>query len=1335
MLLEAALVVIGKAIVPSILRGALERLRGAPLGRRIERELNEWAKELPRDKVIESTTSLGVLDSGAGGLQGGPAQAEVVRLLEDKQIPGEATWLAALLERWQTIRDYLASQGMEPQPFFALPEAETRDYLSRLARRLYTACREEPALASAHVAQRVDDIQSQGTQIHLQGAQILAAVVGASVHDGITDAAQFTMDGMPEVAISRLKKLRERRGHEFDDKAKYRYLANMGTALYSLGKYEEAARAYLDAYAQTTTTEEANGFRVLALSFLDDTAEAYRAACLACSQWPSNSRVQAARIRTAPAELSHVGLRDSVPAQLKRDGEVLMALYERARDAGDLEACEAYARDATRHSPDWASAYLGLGTTLLSRVVQEQGEWAESYDALEDPASSAHQAILREAQEVLSRVISTDLKASPHTRSMAYFNRGSTHALLGDQMARLKDVQESHRIDPSEMSAIALAFAYDANEAPEKAIETLQEEVRQRPTSRVRALLASYLHERGAATDQEAATRVLREGLDGLRDSDPGIRYDYLQLQLLLEAAAGVEHLRGLLQQAERKHNLPAIGRKTLEAQALLREKRKEEAKALALAAFSARDGAGDEDLRMLARVLEWAGAAQEAVSIWSELSKRPTTGPVLNRDAAELLRCARRNNRDDILLDQCARIRERGTLHRQVAALEIDTLVRLEEYERAATLMNEYVRRFPDDFRARANRSWLGIHLGRSEMVVSDPTSYPNPKDAGAEIGTLIALVMFHGGQPRAGIDYAYRLVRCFPDEPGPHHALITMCLPGSGPRPATVDPESVIPGTAVQLELAGGRPARWIVIEDDPDPPPSPSRDEFSATDSIARALLERRIGDTVELPGNFSRLPASIKRIVGKHDFRAHRSADTWERMFPDTPFVSPRVAPKQGAGEPKSIRDVLGDEFIEDLRRAETQREEVKRAYRERKLPVAAIAHFSKNRFLETFGFLAGASDVDIRVCQGRREQFRHAHQVLDRASHVVLDEAALSALFLLKKLDVLRVVPFKCVVPQGFLDDLRHAEKRLEHNDGGEVLTIGMDGGEPRVTRFAKEVVEAQLADARSAIELLTKHCEVVGGIEGTRIASEHHVWLDELTSGTGQAISTAGVRSLPIWTDDASVAALALGLGAQGRTWTQSVYLWLKAKGVITQRDVDEMSIHLTCGRFRFTGLHPNAVLLALEQSGWNSEKEPACTVLAHLSEELDFAELSRFLAGTIRLVWRQATEDLRVTITLEILKRAGATVDGRRAAMAIARQSDSLFPLEPITAARVREVIELWAGGGRRSPLILPPSTGQLLALTSRGARCPRCHSEAEPVMVLFKGRLLPCCERCRPA
>ncbi|GAI88341.1 unnamed protein product, partial [marine sediment metagenome] len=186
-----------------------------------------------------------------------------------------------------------------------------------------------------------------------------------------------------------------------------------------------------------------------------------------------------------------------------------------------------------------------------------------------------------------------------------------------------------------------------------------------------------------------------------------------------------------------------------------------------------------------------------------------------------------------------------------------------------------------------RFRLSVIGLRLGRTDLIESNPANLPSADVVNAAVGWGVVEILRHGGLLKEAVEYAYELWRHHPDSLDAHKAVIaSFGIPG-GPEPCLATPETVDPGAAVQLELVNTSERVWYVIENGP--APSLASGEISSEQALAKQLIGKKKGDQFELEGTDFR--GTVIEIADKHVYRLQDCLSNMHKRFPVEAGITP------------------------------------------------------------------------------------------------------------------------------------------------------------------------------------------------------------------------------------------------------------------------------------------------------------------------------------------------------------------------------------------------------------------------------------------------------------
>jgi len=635
------------------------------------------------------------------------------------------------------------------------------------------------------------------------------------------------------------------------------------------------------------------------------------------------------------------------------------------------------------------------------------------------------------------------------------------------------------------------------------------------------------------------------------------------------------------------------------------------------------------------------------------------------NYDAYTLLRAARNAAEDAFILEFCEKLRQSGIHEPEAFRIEADTLIRVHEFPRAIALMQGWLQSHPDDWEVSLNLSLLGLNIDRSDIVVSDPSFLPIIAQVrSVEQGAAVVSILAHCFNGAGAAQYAYDLWRRFPNDMTAQHSLIcTVIGPLAAPlaQPAEVGPDSAI----TIREVATGEIKTFIVEAANP----SAQLREFPPTHAVIAELLGKRQGDAIAIEGR----PATISRIESKIAFRARQCLGDFDEVFPNNPLLR-RFDVAEDLAKAPDVRIALGGVW-QVLNAQEQRRQALETIYGSGSLPIPTFARALGKSVLETMCHLAGERNVPILVSAGTDEEWLGAIEALKKGT-VVLDETAVSTLFLLELHDRIGEFPFKCIVPDTTLQSIRNLlHERRKTKPSGYLASVG---GRPVFTDASPEQEAKWIRRLEGLLRSLAAHCEVVGGQARLGlVASDRKRLVDSLGFGTTDAIATAKQRGVPLWTDDYPTSARICAKLKVSRIWTQPA---IECAGTALGDAVQEAVKKLLFWGYNFTRLATSLAINIFRSAHWNPSHNDSQKVLAYLAKVgASGGKNAAISQSLIVLLWNTCRNRIKArALILAILEAVGRDT----AARMIARP---LYRLNPAKLPPIRELCDPYFRSLRR--------------------------------------------------
>lgn len=1170
----------------------------------------------------------------------------------------EETYTVEQLHEWKREAEVRAEQRLRTRPAIFESLADRPDLVLQ---------------ASVKAAENQRLLSEEAPQPVERAGPSIAASMGAvvsGIHSEIDDAFKYVKRGQPQITVDLLEKIRKREWDRLSARERYRVLANIGNAKLAQQDKAGAARFYLKAVRHQPADENARVLEALAYQLLDYRDRAYDLATAISAEQPEIGRAHMIRIRAAPEGISLDELLEAVPSAARGDIEVALALHDRAVEEGRLADAEQILRDYPDAEQGWAQLTLALGSTILEQEIT-------ALQVTSEGPIVADASRISEAADLFRRSIGEIPDGDPEGLAFgAYLNRGTARSLLGDFGSAGEDFRKAYELRPSDKRAvIAVAGSlYSSKDNLAEAIATLELYLKENTSLEVEVLLTEFLRRREGAGDFEKAVGILEGIVPRLADLQ--------QADLRAEAVATLVDLyirmgnsaqaEGLFEQVT-EGIIGATRRSAILGDTLRRIGRAEEALAQAAKAKRALGESDDwSEVGRVAQLMERLG--QEADTF--ELLRRVILPDFVTVETIRLLKSARRAGDDNFVLDFCRRLRAGGHYDLRSFSIEVEVLTNYSEVQKAREAFLDYLKAKPDDKIARLNLTVLALKLGWKDLVDRDPARLPAVEELdAAEIGAVVADVFRAGPDPTQAVNYAYDLYRRFPEEAAAHRALIVSVL---APGPAGLQmrkPTTVAPGVAVRYGEVGTEDRRWLVVEDSRDP--SLIRKEYPDSHSLVKPMLGKSIGDEFSLPG-IRDLTGTVVELLDKRVYRANELLKAWKERFPDKPTFEAIPVRVTDRPTPEDFAEVM-----KIMKRFTEDREKIEAVYVAGRIPISTLAEFNGKTVFETVRYLAAKPELPVRACRGMTQDIAEAMDALDDADTVIIGPSAIATLALIEQLDLLNLLPFTFLVTESTIHELRI----LAHEDRLQACGyMSYKGGRLHFEEVSEEQTAQWRERLRAERASLEQNCEIIGGGDLAGVDASVRKQLSEcVTAGSAEAAAAASRRAAVLWTDDHLLHELVKGDLPALRVWTDAVFMWASAKGIIEQKNRSSFVARMLRYGYFFTSSSSGVVLDTCEATSWRPEDPDLTAVLGDFGSTSWSHESARgIVQDTISRVWREApSEEHARAITARLLSHLADRPDHVEISQSLLDNVDSLLGLAIARAGSLRQVIETFHQGG----------------------------------------------------
>jgi len=884
-------------------------------------------------------------------------------------------------------------------------------------------------------------------------------------------------------------------------------------------------------------------------------------------RFPNAPRVRSLLIQSAKQETPYADLLAGTPEHMRSDAEVASALARRAMMAGLIETGIEHAKAAVADKPEWGQAHLLLAQAHFARVVMAERTIkplkAEEKERQLESASNAADAAIANAE--------TDDLA--YLRAQAFALKTDIAHVQGRKEDAAQFARDAFAADASELqSQMAIAqAAFGANNIDEGIRILEQANLQSKSMPNVCFMLGQALMGRGKDKDIAHAFTVFSTANIAKIKQDLVDPLTLGAIRALIRAGRFLE-VSDYLERPEVKGSLTLAA--SIQAYSALKQSQETLcSQKLDEALASRRPEDTSTTIDFLARTLLEAGRLNDALPLLQELFRAQTP----NFDVGLLFTCAGRLKKDEVILETCQELYDRGVRDWEFQEFESQYL---EEYDpmKAIGRLEEFIRNHPEHRTAKLRLAIVAMRYGKENLVQLTEEVMPLPEDLSMRY--VVAAIQALQWQKREtfAVEYAYRVLRAHTEEIEAHKAYLASLNPGVRPEiPATM--EEVAIGSAVQYTEDGSNESEWVVIEDTDKP--SAAFEEIRPSDDLAQKLLGKRAGETFVLAKSpVKDRVATINQVLSKYTRRLQAVGEKMEIKFGDQTVIRTMRMPK-----PESLTAADLQPILDSVKKHSEAVAQLREIYKTAPVTIHMYGDQLGHSAYEGLFDLAVSETGFVRCAHPQMDLFVDAVNNLATKSTVVLDLVALGTLRLLGVTrQVLTSGGARFVhTPATFtaLQRLR-AQSRFATAHG----TMTYEEGQHYFTQTTQEQSDKEKASFEEWMQTVEKNTTVLPVPEFAAFDPARRETLEQLLGRDG--LESAVLALTPgniLWTDDVAVAEVAKSELGTERVWTQVVIESLAGRGLIDRSLADECHAKLLGFGYQSTHFTGATIVAALRVS------------------------------------------------------------------------------------------------------------------------------------------------------
>jgi tetratricopeptide (TPR) repeat protein len=1086
---------------------------------------------------------------------------------------------------------------------------------------------------------------------------------GDEIDSQINDARDYIVKREFQLATLLLNRVQRDRGEKFTPRQKFRVLSNLGAAALGAGKPEAAAKFFLDALLFQPDDEQGKINEVLAYLLVGDLHSCHEKATALRREYPSSTRLAALWLLSAPKGARLSALEPEINSVVRTDAEVSLALARRALMELAFGEAATYASSASKSAPKWSQPQLILAQVSLGSALRIQAGFRTK--------TGLQETSLLEAEAAFSRALEMAREErDEQTETMALVQRVDIRLMLRKIDEAVQDAEEAEKLDAENVAVmLGMAQARIASGRLDDGISVLRKAHRLHSDPHVAFLYGRALANRGRESDlDDALSALLQISLQDIHSElRPTFATQIFQCLAKKKDWPGAETYLSKVSAV-----LDPVVVKIIRGYLAHYQGHSEDAESHALEAQSLLTANLNSDTKeYLAQLFMLIGRPADALPLWQDLFE--TGAPTF--DPGNLLNCAARLHRDDLVMQTCDQLHARGVIDWHLLDFEISYLEKY-KIDTAIERLQAFIAQHTEHKLAKLRLSMIGLRLNRTDLVRGSLEDIPSVEQLPLDYVVPAVQVMKYGGDPNAAVDYAYRFLRANFNEMQAHQALLVSMMPGSSSPDIPPSIEVVGPNAAVcYRELPQGTDT-WVVLEDTNKP--NSDFEEISLSRPLAIELTGKRVGDTVVIAkGSVQDRSATVVQILPKYVRRYQDSMGEMQVRFgPASSVESIRIPQAENENPQKSLEVILAS--VEKRAAAVA---EVREVYNT--LPASLHwygTRFGKNAYLGLMS-LAEEQGQQIKCCFGSLEERNQALQALQTAKRVIVDITALATLRLLGLEKILSSTKFHFLISERTWLTFQEMLFDARVFSGQSGILLFKDGKHMFYEETAAEKEERNRKN-EEFVQFIKKVTEVRSAPGLAAVAPDKREALVKFFGSYGaESILLASDPDYVLWTDDLIQAQTAAQEFGSRRVWTQLVLGVLTDAGLLSSDEYSEASARLIGMTFVATLFDSSTVLAAFRLTEWSVREGPAAEILKIFSDpNADLEPILRiYIEFTIRLYREPVDPELRCSVTQTFLDTFASRPEAMSLLQNLRKLSTRVFGVNEVGRVQFDACFDRW--------------------------------------------------------
>ena len=986
-------------------------------------------------------------------------------------------------------------------------------------------------------------------------------------HPGITDlkddidyAKQLLETYKPETAFDYLVKMKDKKWSIISDKAKFRILANMGSAKLQMNLFDEAAEFFIQSYDYKKNDEKALFNLALAYSLKKDVPKALSTIKLIFDKNPINIEAQTLYIHNEKLKIEEII--EKIPKDIINKPEILHEIGYRYYTEGNyIKAIEYFQLAINNDEENNPNILANFASCILEMI--------------NNPNIIKKNVNINKTLEKIIDLFNKAIVIIQNTEEIKYkyqwiLNRGIAKKLSQDLNGAEEDMKTALFYNENDRFVKRNLSLLYFEQVQEKGIEFLKELVDTQKTIEDKLLLSDFYRLSQKYNDAED---LLKELIN--QDIDDELKSNaYRILETVYEDQGDDENANDINIKRLKINSKDILAR----IDSAIRSNKRNNDELAKTKLLEAIDYVDDDtplyERQILVNALYNNKLYKEAIGIFENFVN-------VNEDSAhsrKLLNCYYKIKKWDKALEICKNIRKINKNDVYILNMETYIYEQLGDNNAACELFEKYLEEY-DEPEVKLNLGLLYLRMNNDKALDSLLDDRINYDNFSLENRIQLAQLLSIRNRRDDLFNILYETRRKFCNNSEAHSAYVWLILQRGNKDPDLLKIDTTTDNTVVFLEKEKEKDYYILEINESADL----SKKEINSKNPLYSKLINKKINDDIILvDSDFSKEIWIIKEIKSKFIHALHESMDILNKQFPeDKTFQKVNIIDND-------VRKTL-DLLTKDYDEREKSFNEIINYYKEGKITIGILSDFLKKNIIEIWSFLVNNDKIGILNNTGNKNEYSITNEVFSFKKNIVIDQISLNTLVNIN-VDKEAIIKLdKFIISQSLIDEINQYISEINAFEGQRGFTVFKNGDDYFRTDKTEEITKSQQTYLKRLLDFAKKYCHIIP-LE-PKVISEIKDY-DKIKKLIGissiNSILLAKQSGALLYSDDLMLRKFAKTEYKVDGFWTQYYLQKLMFENIICAEKYNNYVISLSDMNYKHTSINAEIILQSFKNSSWD---------------------------------------------------------------------------------------------------------------------------------------------------